>query len=80
MSDEIESLKRNIEFLENKMKDPKVYGEWKSRMQPQLKELKEELAEINCVNCKKFLMIGICNYSDICEDFEYFEPREKETK
>ena len=36
--------------------------------------------EINCIKCKKFLTIGICNYSDICEDFDLFEPKQKENK
>lgn len=34
--------------------------------------------EINCVACKNFLMIGICHHSDFCEDFDYFQPREKD--
>ncbi|MBA7500255.1 hypothetical protein ES704_03010 [subsurface metagenome] len=35
--------------------------------------------EINCINCKNFLKIGVCKY-DECKDFEHFEPREKENK
>lgn len=40
----------------------------------------EEREEINCLNCKKFLMIGICNYSDFCNDYSEFEPKYKEKK
>ncbi len=43
MENEKTSLENSIEFLENKMKDPKVYAEWKVRMRPQLNDLKKEL-------------------------------------
>ena len=31
----------------------------------------------NCINCKNYLKIGICKYNE-CEDFEHFEPLEKD--
>ena len=43
LDEEVESLKRAIEFLEEKMSNPKTYLEWRSRMQPQLNDLKKEL-------------------------------------
>lgn len=41
MISEKESLKSAIEFLENKMKDPKVHWKWKARKSKELRELKK---------------------------------------
>ena len=40
------------------------------------KDIRMSEEEKNCLNCKKFLMIGICHYSDFCEDFSEYEPRD----
>lgn len=42
---EKDSLTDSIKFLENKMNTPFIYGEWKSRIRPQLNELKRKLKE-----------------------------------
>ena len=44
------SLERSIEFLEQKMNDPKVYVGWKEKMSPQLRVLKKELQELTKQN------------------------------